>query len=94
MLFDKRRTWPALSLAAYFNSAPGFYYEILSCFMGKGDKETFAAALAATRTPFHKIGTPVGSVGLFGLNEKRCWAGQRWCSPGGYAGNTMTQHDT
>ena len=62
--------------------------------MGKGDKETFAAALAATRTPFHKIGTPVGSVGLFGLNEKRCWAGQRWCSPGGYAGNTMTQHDT
>ena len=93
MLFDKARTWPALALAAYFNSAPGFYYELLSCFMGKGDKETFAAALAATRTRFHKIETPVGSVGLQGL-ARRCWGGQRWCSAGGYAGNTMTQHDT
>ena len=91
MIFDKRRTWPALALAAYFNSAPGFYYEILSCFMGKGDKETFAAALAATRLPFHKIKTPVGSVGL--QLTRRCWARQRWCSEG-YAGNTMTQHDT
>jgi alpha 1,2-mannosyltransferase len=94
MLFDKARAWRALSLAAYFNSAPGFYYEILSCFMGKGDKETFAAALAATRTPFHRMETPVGSVGLRAVPERRCWLGQRWCSSGRYAGNTMTQHDT
>ena len=92
MLFDKRRAWPALALAAYFNHVPGFYYEILGCFMGKGDKETFAAALAATRSRFHKIETPVGSVGLPGLT-RRCLGGQRWCWRG-YAGNTMTQHDT
>ena len=92
MLFDKARAWPALALAAYFNSAPGFYYEVLGCFMGKGDKETFAAALAATRTAYHRIATPVGSVGLAGP-ARRCWGRQRWCS-GGFAGNTMTQHDT
>ena len=92
MLFDKSRAWPALALAAYFNSYPGFYYEILSCFMGKGDKETFAAALVATKTPFHKIETPVGSVGLAAVT-RRCLGGQRWCFEG-YAGNTMTQHDT
>lgn len=51
-------------LAAFMNLRAGLYYELLSCFMGKGDKETFAAALAAVGAPYAVISTPVGSVGL------------------------------
>lgn len=40
------------------------YYELLSNFMGKGDKESFAYALLAAGQAYHLIGTPVGSVGL------------------------------
>ena len=51
-------------LAAYFNMQSSFYYELFSNFMGKGDKESFAFAFAATRLSFHKIPHPVGSLGL------------------------------
>ena len=51
-------------LAAYFNLQSSFYYELFSNFMGKGDKESFAFAFAATLTPFHMVQHPVGSLGL------------------------------
>lgn len=51
-------------LAAFMNLHAGLYYELLSCFMGKGDKETFAAALAAIGMPYTVISTPLGSAGL------------------------------
>ena len=50
-------------LAAFFNMQSGFYYELFSNFMGKGDKESFAFAFAATNTPYYKVPHPVGSVG-------------------------------
>lgn len=50
-------------LAAFFNMQSGFYYELFSNFMGKGDKESFAFAFAATNTPYYKVPYPVGSVG-------------------------------
>ena len=59
-----RRAWDALMLAAFMNLRAGLYYELLSCFMGKGDKETFAAALAAVGAPYTVIATPLGSAGL------------------------------
>ena len=51
-------------LAAFMNLRAGLYYELLSCFMGKGDKETFAAALAAVGAPYAVISTPLGSAGI------------------------------
>ena len=62
-----RRAWRGLLLAAFFNMESDLYYELFSGWMGKGDKESFAHALAATRTPFSLVTTPVGSVGLTGL---------------------------
>ena len=59
----RRRVWDALMLAAFFNMQSGFYYELFSNFMGKGDKESFAFAFAATNTPYYKVPHPVGSVG-------------------------------
>ena len=50
-------------LAAYFNMHSGFYYELFSNFMGKGDKESFAFAFAATKTPYFKVPYSVGSLG-------------------------------
>lgn len=50
-------------LAAYFNMHSEFYYELFSNFMGKGDKESFAFAFAATRTPYFMVPYAVGSVG-------------------------------
>ena len=50
-------------LAAFFNLKSTLYYELFSNFMGKGDKESFAHALQAVKTPFSVIKHPVGSVG-------------------------------
>ena len=57
------RTWQALLLALFFNMESNLYYELFSGWMGKGDKDSFAHALAATRTPFSTVATPVGAVG-------------------------------
>ena len=59
-----RSVWDALLLAAFMNLRAGLYYELLSCYMGKGDKETFAAALAAVGAPFAVVPAPVGSAGV------------------------------
>lgn len=58
------RVWDALVLAAYFNMNSGFYYEMFSNFMGKGDKESFSFAFAATQTPYFMVPHPVGSLGV------------------------------
>ena len=46
------------------NVHAALYYELLSNFMGKGDKETFAYAMLATGTRYTLASTPVGSVGV------------------------------
>lgn len=51
-------------LAAFLNLEGDLYYELLSAWMGKGDKETFAHALTATDTPYHLVATPAASAGL------------------------------
>jgi len=58
------RVWKGLLLATFMNMQSGLYYELLSNFMGKGDKESFAYALLAAGGSYHTIGTPVGSIGL------------------------------
>ncbi len=58
------RLWRGLLLAGFFNVQSALYYELLSNFMGKGDKETFAYALLATNASYSLVPTPVGSVGV------------------------------
>ncbi|KAK9798905.1 hypothetical protein WJX73_006049 [Symbiochloris irregularis] len=87
MGFDKERTWQALMLAAFMNLEGDLYYELLSGWMGKGDKETFAHALIATNIPYHLIATPAGSVGV---SLKVC--GRRARCRQRFHGNTMVQH--
>lgn len=60
------RAWKGLLLAAFMNVESDLYYELCNNWMGKGDKDTFALALAATHTPYSLITTPVGSVGITG----------------------------
>ena len=51
-------------LAVFMNLHSQLYYELLSNFMGKGDKESFGYALLAVGQSYRLSGTPVGSVGL------------------------------
>ena len=53
-------------LTTFFNMESDLYYELFTSFIGKGDKESFAYALAATRSPYSVVHTPVGSVGQIG----------------------------
>ena len=62
----RRRAWQALMLTTFFNMESDLYYELFTSFIGKGDKESFAYALAATRSPYSVVHTPVGSVGQVG----------------------------
>jgi len=41
-------------------------YEIFTCFLGKGDKETFAYAMAAVKEPYYVISSPPASLGTTG----------------------------
>lgn len=45
-------------------------YEVFTCFLGKGDKETFAYGMATAKEAYHMIETPPGSVGTVG--ESAC----------------------
>ncbi|DBB17802.1 TPA: hypothetical protein ACH3X3_002830 [Trebouxia sp. C0006] len=90
MVFDKKRVWEGLLLAAFFNMQSNLYYELFSNFMGKGDKESFAHALRAARLHYHLLETPVGSLGII---KTSCSRDQRSCWQE-FAGNTMTQYDT
>ena len=53
-------------LTTFFNMESDLYYELFTSFIGKGDKESFAYALAATHSPYSVVPTPVGSVGQIG----------------------------
>jgi hypothetical protein len=59
-------------------------YEVFTCFLGKGDKETFAYGMAAAREPYYVITTPPGSLGTTG--EGAAASGQPphqpWCQDG------------
>jgi len=87
MAVDKARAWDGLLIAAYMNLEHALYYELLTGFMGKGDKESFAVGLAAAALPFAVAPTPVGSVGRA---VTRCVLGQRVCWEA-FGGNTMLQ---
>ena len=67
-------------LAAFFNAQGSLWYELLGGWVGKGDKETFAYAFAATHTPFSVVETPVDSIGILGqvpfrVCEQAAWGG-------------------
>lgn len=89
MLFNKRRMWRAIQLAAFMNIHSALYYELLTNFMGKGDKETFAFAVMATNGSYALVPTPAGSAGIMKMHcnkhQTHCWQE--------FAGNTMVQHD-
>ncbi len=62
------------------NFLPPKRYEVFTCFLGKGDKETFAYGMAAAREPYYVITSPPSTLGttgerqgvtLFGVTE---WA--------------------
>lgn len=88
MVLNKRMAWKGLLLAHYMNLEWELYYDLLSNYMGKGDKETFAAAFSAVKQPFHTVATAPGSIGI---NRLRC-ASETQCSEQ-FFGNTMTQFD-
>lgn len=89
MLFNKRRAWRAIQLAAFMNIHSTLYYELLTNFMGKGDKETFAFATLATNGSYALAPTAAGSAGIMKMHcnkhQTHCWQE--------FGGNTMVQHD-
>ncbi|KAG2501658.1 hypothetical protein HYH03_000162 [Edaphochlamys debaryana] len=91
MVIDKSRHWRGLLVAAYMNMYGGIFAELLSCYVGKGDKETFAYGMLAAGEPMWVSPVPAGSAGVRSTV----------CAPPGrgavcrlqYMGNTMVQHD-
>lgn len=51
-------------------------YEMFTCYLGKGDKETFAYAMAAVGEPYTLVRTPPRAIGTTG--EPLMW---RWLQP-------------
>lgn len=90
MVLDKRRHWRGLSLAVYLNAHAQLYYEVFTCYLGKGDKETFAYALAAAGEPYSVVGVPPAALGTTGTSM-RCDARTHLCVDE-FTGNTMVQH--
>jgi hypothetical protein len=45
-------------------------YEVLTCFLGKGDKETFAYGMLAMREPFYAVPTAPRPLGTTGEREE------------------------
>ncbi|GIL84768.1 hypothetical protein Vretimale_14448 [Volvox reticuliferus] len=92
MVIDKARHWRGLVLAAYMNVYGAVFSELLSCYIGKGDKETFAYSMLATGEPLWVSPVKPGSAGLV----------TGMCSPPGrrakckeqFLGNTMVQYGT
>ncbi|GLC36605.1 hypothetical protein PLESTM_000470500 [Pleodorina starrii] len=90
MVIDKARHWRGLLVAAYMNVYGTTFSELLSCYIGKGDKETFAYGLLAAGEPMWVSPVKPGSAGVV----------TTVCSPPGraarcreqYLGNTMVQH--
>ncbi|GLI66684.1 hypothetical protein VaNZ11_010617 [Volvox africanus] len=92
MVIDKARHWRGIVLAAYMNVYGAVFSELLSCYIGKGDKETFAYGMLAAGETMWVSPVKPGSVGLVTVV----------CSPRGrgskcreqFLGNTMVQYGT
>ncbi|KAG2436436.1 hypothetical protein HXX76_006739 [Chlamydomonas incerta] len=92
MVLDKARHWRGLLAAAYMNMHGGLFWELLHCYVGKGDKETFAYGMLAAGEPYWVSPVPAGSVGVeqeVCLKEGR---GPPRCRRQ-FLGNTMLQYD-
>ena len=70
MVLDKRRHWRGLATAVYLNAHASLYYEVLTCYLGKGDKETFAYAMAAAGEPYSAIPHPPAALGTTGTSMR------------------------
>lgn len=68
MVLDKAVVWRALQLALFLNCQGSLYYNLLTNYLGKGDKETFPFAMRMLRLPYASVGDahPVGSAGEVG----------------------------
>ncbi|GLC36242.1 hypothetical protein PLESTB_001364800 [Pleodorina starrii] len=91
MVIDKARHWRGLLVAAYMNFYGSTFSELLSCYIGKGDKETFAYGMLAAGEPMWVSPVKPGSAGVV----------SELCSPvpdrvqscrEQYLGNTMVQY--
>ncbi|KAI8468938.1 MAG: mannosyltransferase putative-domain-containing protein [Monoraphidium minutum] len=91
MVVDKKRHWRGLLAAAYFNSYAHFWYEVFTCFLGKGDKETFAYGMAAAREPSYVMPMGPGALGTTGTSMS-CNHRTHLCRDE-FTGNTMVQYD-
>ena len=90
VLVHKRRCWEPLLLALFLNLQGSLYYNLLTNYMGAGDKETFPAAFHMLRRPVALVATPVGSAGLL---RRPARAVGRADSPGSRLRSTaMVQH--
>ena len=59
-------------------------YEVFTCFLGKGDKETFAYGMAAAKEEYHVVQRPPGSLGTVGERARLslglwCDVSAPWC---------------
>ncbi|GIL63128.1 hypothetical protein Vafri_17254 [Volvox africanus] len=92
MVIDKARHWRGLLLATYLNVYGSIFSELLSCYIGKGDKETFAYGMLAAGETMWVSSLKPDSVGLV----------TAVCLPPGrgsyckeqFLGNTMVQYGT
>ncbi|KAJ9529574.1 hypothetical protein QJQ45_013920, partial [Haematococcus lacustris] len=57
--------WPPAALRSYLNYYHEVYYELLTGFMGKGDKETFVHAMLAMGEAVHTVPYPTMAVGMW-----------------------------
>ena len=63
-LVHKSRVWRALALALFMNAYPEIFSPLSGNYMGWGDKEFLASALAATKTPFARVSRLPQHVGV------------------------------
>eukprot|EP00877_Chromochloris_zofingiensis_P001671 jgi/Chrzof1/11504/UNPLg00437.t1 len=91
MVVDKYKHWKGLLLSVYLNSNAHFWYEIFTCFLGKGDKETFAYGMAAAGETYSVVDIPPGSLGTTGTSMM-CNPRTTLCKDE-FTGNTMVQYD-
>lgn len=77
---------------SYLNYYHELYYELLTNFMGKGDKETFAYAMLSVGEPVHTVSRPTDALGIKRSSCELLRDGHLVCTPL-FACNTMVQRD-
>ncbi|KAH3670496.1 hypothetical protein OGAPHI_001011 [Ogataea philodendri] len=66
MMINKKTHWKTLLLALYYNLyGDGYYYPLLTQSNSAGEKETFAAAATALKTPYYQTRTPTEANGFW-----------------------------